>query len=283
MKPNVFLYGLVMLLTQACWERAEVPLPAVEPKMVVAAFLSPEDTFRVYLSKSNSIQDKLPDNPDYILNASVFLSDGQDTVQLIGDPMYPESYIMPSPALSISPGKTYYFWAKATGFPSVSAQCQVPSYKLPAQGTVTSITKFKNANSDTVVNIGHTWVDLAGQKNYYRINNWIIDSNRVLGTFNDFQLSMGASELVSDSEQDGEKLEMRIDRFGGSNIEFGVDRYLVAYILTVDENYYRYHLSTLNFSGDTPFGFQENIYTNVSGGLGIFAAYRKETKRIRFP
>lgn len=283
MKPPIYLFLLFIMLTQACWERADVPIPVAEPKLVVAAFLSPEDTFRVYLTKATPIQANLPDSPEFILNASVFISDGTDTTQLIGDPAYAHAYVMPNPGLSITPGKTYYFWAHAHGFPSVSAQCRVPKYKLPAQGTVTSITKYTNVNNDTLVNIWHTWIDLAGERNYYRINNWIIDSNRVLGTFNDFQISMGTSELVSDSEQDGAKLEMRIDRFGGSSIAFGVDRYLVAYVLTVDENYYRYHLSAWNYSGDTPFGFQENIYSNVSGGLGIFAAYRKEIKRVQIP
>ncbi|TNE81742.1 MAG: DUF4249 domain-containing protein [Bacteroidetes bacterium] len=280
MKQPNYIFVLIAVLFSACWEKADVPLPRQEPKMVLAAFLSPEDTFRVYLTNTNPIQAALPDSPNFITNAMVFLSDGQDTVQLQTDPIINKAYVLPNSSFPILPGKTYYLQAKANGYPSISAKCTVPKYKLPAQGVVTNVYRYSTGGSDTLTNIWHTWIDLAGSKDYYRINNWIIDSNRVLNTMNDFQLSAGAGEFVSDVDQDGGKLEMRMDRFGGASIEFGVDRYMVSYIMSVDENYYRYHLSIFNYSGDLPFGFQENIYTNVSGGLGIFAAYRKDIKRV---
>jgi hypothetical protein len=53
--------------------------------------------------------------------------------------------------------------------------------------------------------------------------------------------------------------------------------YLQASLLHTDRHYYQYHLSVrgASRSQDNPFAEPTLIYSNVTGGLGIFAAYNR--------
>jgi hypothetical protein len=56
-----------------------------------------------------------------------------------------------------------------------------------------------------------------------------------------------------------------------------------AYLLSTDEAYFRYH-RTLNqqrkSSADDPFSEPVLIYSNLTGGLGVFAAFNRTEVRI---
>ncbi|MBC7571767.1 MAG: DUF4249 family protein, partial [Spirosoma sp.] len=58
---------------------------------------------------------------------------------------------------------------------------------------------------------------------------------------------------------------------------------LTAYLLNVDENYYRYHDEVARQSKvrNNPFAEPVLIQTNVRGGLGCFGAYNKSTLVIQ--
>jgi hypothetical protein len=50
--------------------------------------------------------------------------------------------------------------------------------------------------------------------------------------------------------------------------------FLRIYLLSTDKPYYDFHRSAENISlGDGPFTEPTLLYSNVSGGLGIFASY----------
>jgi len=46
-------------------------------------------------------------------------------------------------------------------------------------------------------------------------------------------------------------------------------------LLNVDVHYYKYHKSLSSNNEDNPFAEPTLIYTNINGGLGVFAAYNK--------
>ncbi len=283
MQRTCLAFIAIGLFLSACWEKADVPLPVEGQKMALGAFISPEDTFRMSLIRVEPIQAQLPEEPSYILNALVFLSDGQDTTQLISDPDFSNLYTIPNGQLPIRAGRRYWLWASAPGYPAIQASCEIPSYRLSSQGVLSALTPYTGGNGENLLSSSHTWIDKAGEKNFYRLSQWLIDSNRVTQRIQDRQLSAGAAELVSDSELDGQRLEQIQNQIFMEPRSSDFDRFLQLYILTTDEAYYRYHRSVMNYSGDVPFGNQENVYTNVKGGVGIFAGYRKDIKRVPVP
>lgn len=62
-----------------------------------------------------------------------------------------------------------------------------------------------------------------------------------------------------------------------------LDITLHAYLLHTDEHYFLYHRSVRNasYSQDNPFAEPVLVYTNVEGGLGVFAAYNRTTQVVK--
>jgi hypothetical protein len=58
--------------------------------------------------------------------------------------------------------------------------------------------------------------------------------------------------------------------------------FLRIYLLSTDKPYYDFHKSLENYSlGDTPFAEPSFVYSNVKGGLGIFASYTLDSLIFR--
>jgi hypothetical protein len=58
--------------------------------------------------------------------------------------------------------------------------------------------------------------------------------------------------------------------------------FLKVYLLNTDKSYYDYHRSLGNYdSGDDPFTEPSPVFSNVNGGLGIFAAYTVDSLIFR--
>jgi uncharacterized protein (DUF1919 family) len=88
------------------------------------------------------------------------------------------------------------------------------------------------------------------------------------------------SEFFNDEKQDGKRI------YANSLTVFEPERsdssFLVFYLLSTDKDYYTYHQSLNKYSGgEDPFTETSPVYSNVSGGLGIFAAYTIDSITLR--
>jgi len=56
----------------------------------------------------------------------------------------------------------------------------------------------------------------------------------------------------------------------------------VIYILNTNKDYYIYHQSLIKYSGgDDPFSEVSPVFSNINGGLGIFAGYTVDSIVLR--
>ena len=60
-----------------------------------------------------------------------------------------------------------------------------------------------------------------------------------------------------------------------------VSRGIYLQLLNTDISYYEFHRSLRQQRGDTPFTEPSLVYTNVEGGLGVFAGYNQSVKIIK--
>ena len=81
-------------------------------------------------------------------------------------------------------------------------------------------------------------------------------------------------EFVSDSNKEGELFLYKTDQIGSDQ---GNSDIVYINLCTTDVNYYNYHRSIFNFEEGNPFTEPTPVYSNISGGVGIFAAYISKT------
>lgn len=275
----IIILSIVLFLFSSCERDADIPLPKSEPKMALTCFLSPDSPIKVLLVKVNPIYNtKLPEYPDFIENATVYMTDGVDTVLLTLEPTQKSYYEDLTSKLKITGGKRYWVWANAPGLPTVSASTTIPKQYIKDSDLSSQFIAYTQG-SDSAYQIQVSWKDIPQTRNYYRLQPWLIDSNLSSIGFNDYLLSYSSNrEYVSDLDKDGQILDFVNESytFYGNDPDRNqiTTRTLLVYFLTTSEEYYKYHLSLLNYSGDSPFVNPSNRYTNIKGGFGVFAGFQ---------
>jgi len=172
--------AILMLSIIGCVEDvSDVNLPSVEPKLVVSSFISPNDTIKVKVSKSQPlnynqiITNWYDDRFQPVTNALVTIIN-VETEQMSTIPYYPElGYYMLAPSeFSIEQGKEYQLTAGADSFKPVTARTTVPanlpslvSYKIDTLGTYS----YEYGGDYYDIRFSGSIQDIAGEDNFYTI------------------------------------------------------------------------------------------------------------------
>jgi hypothetical protein len=132
--------------------------------------------------------------------------------------------------------------------------------------------------------------DFAGEKNYYRLlfyqetfksgkgemTTKLLSENPITPAWNPDD----GDVMHNDNGFDGQRIVLRSIEFNPINVSLNsmdneIDSsFLRVYLLSTDKPYYDFHLSFHNYTtGDDPFAEPTFIYSNIKGGVGIFASY----------
>jgi len=165
---------VLMFLTLSCEEVIEFKGDKTEPKIILYAMLSPEETISVSLAKSHAIFDARY-TPEQITNATVRLyRDGELIETLTYVPPVPCEYCSPaehsryvSQEIRPIPGSIYRIEAEVPGLKPVSAETSLPVL-VPVLGIDTTTDNEEEYNSFLVTKVKFT--DPGATENYYRIS-----------------------------------------------------------------------------------------------------------------
>jgi hypothetical protein len=218
----------------------------------------------------------LPDAVVTITNAltkqSVIIPFDQQTGQFI---------LLPS-EFSIEKGQEFTLDVSAQGLASVFSKTIVPanypellSYKLDTVNTQTWDLGDGNTQESHDILITGVIKDTEGEKNYYTIGITMFEEYYDSWYDTTYQYTWYAGGYsFTDKDKDGEELTFRVNLYSSNN------KTLVMNIISTDEHYYRYHKSFYNWDSDNPFSEPSPIYSNIEGGLGVFASYTLVTVNI---
>ncbi|WMJ73192.1 DUF4249 domain-containing protein [Cytophagaceae bacterium ABcell3] len=251
-------------------------LPAPVEKLVVGAFLSPDDeNIEVKIAKSFPPGSSTSGEDYYVKDADVVISNGEQEVTLNYYPME-QTYMTTTSDLPIIPGKTYFLNVTTPSGLKASSYTTVPKESV------------QNIN----ISIDSSLIDSSAREPYYDVKvsiDWHspepTDHFKLRGdiasNYNSsyyytspslFFGSHGSSLLVNDKQIANGKVGPFTSSFSKGIGESGK---LIITLYTIDEHYYQYDEDLKNtFSGD-PFSEPKNIHSNIEGGLGIFTSYRK--------
>ncbi len=293
MRKAAFLFLAMGVLLAACEkEVVGIKLPGPERQLVVNCLISPDEWYiRVFAARSlPGFGDRnLPDT--LVRDAIVALSDGTLTIQLLYDESHKayvyEPWVRSTPRFTIVPGRSYALRVTTPRGEVATAACTVPAaLEVP-------ITVFPDSAWDTYRNgyyyrMRMSWPDPPGQVNYYRVGGW---QEKVTSLYQDgtpanmssSPVDWEAEETISDAGQDGQRLISPRGNWRRWPLDSSIQLSLHAQLLHVDEHYYKYHRSLRRTiqSQANPFAEPVLIYSNVTGGLGVFAAYTESTVRVK--
>ena len=288
--PLIFL---ITICITACEKIVDnVDIPSQQPKLVVNCYISPEDTIikaTVYASAPiwsvSAVDSYTP-----VSTATVKISDNNTEKQLIYNSQKGE-YVLNASSFPIQEDVVYKLSVSAPGFTSVVASCKVP-LQINKSLLFLSFDSVVGDQYSTEYKFRTEFTDFSGLGNYYRIGGYIIALyNDSIGGVNDTTYNSLSSnnnkEFMADKDNDGQKVQSELnywkynydDGMGGGEKLLG----LKLFLLTTEENYYKFHKSMSNYVGDDPFSEPTIAFSNFNNGLGVFGAYRKFTIDYTFP
>jgi hypothetical protein len=275
MKNQIFISLIATCLLASCEMIAEVDIPKVPSKLVVTSFISPQDTnWQVYVGQTKPIFEKTITS-EYVKDATVQLSNGSQTAVIPANPSqygYYELNIKQAPFL-IEAGKTYFLTVSAPDGRQVKAQCTIPI-------SATSVSSIEVVNGSGGIPFTGTmkWQDSPNETNFYRCF-----------AYTKYYLSLvgGAWEgyipnrdydrkLYKDTNRQGANFSWEIDMQASEGYTDKKSRFLFI-LLNTDENYYKYMTTRESASNNegNPFAEPSAVFSNVEGGLGVFAGYQQ--------
>jgi hypothetical protein len=219
-------------------------------------------------------------------------------------------YFLKTKDFPIISGKTYTLIAKAPNLPDVSATCTVPNRKLTESKDFTiikeNIDSVKSggsySSSGTILynyynltkRFNITVNDVANEENYYAVAYYSQKVAQYKEYVNEKIVTQyilnqePGSDFITDYRQDGKVLNFVK---AGVNIGFynddpkqqnntynpqTISHNLSIFVATTDKAYYQYNKSVgsgRSLNNDNPFAEPVLTYSNINGGLGVFAGY----------
>jgi len=274
-------YFLIIVMIASC-ERdiKNISLPDFEQKLVIHSFISPYDTASLVTVGSNQrIYGDLT-TTEVPMVSSVTISNGEQEIIL---KEVPSGYIFTHMEMPVEEGKTYRLTVTGENGLKTEASCRVPIRRnfYPEIDTLHEILEIPEAGiNQKMIRADVFLTDYPGENNYFRFVSKYLVYDSIYTVLPIFEPYGEEPEFISDSGRDGERLFFNTvsvpDPYQNDSA------FLVIYILNTDRDYYTYHQSLDNYSGgESPFIEISPVYTNIEGGLGIFASYVVDSVVVR--
>ncbi|MBC5772514.1 DUF4249 domain-containing protein [Pontibacter sp. KCTC 32443] len=255
-------------------------------KLVVLSYISPQDTMlEVRVQKTQpAIGKQLTDEQRKVKDATVTISNGTSVVSLAYN-AETNQYEADARAWPIEAGKTYKLKVVAPGA-TAEASCTVPftdGIEITEATAPYSIIEDYYGQSVRRYTITFKWRDAPNVKNFYRTLAFkeysITDfyGKRVYkeGLYASYE---DDKEIQDDEETDNGIMTSEPLVFHDYNYE-NIDKpyYIHCVLVVSDQNYYLYHrsLDEQEESNGNPFAEPTLMYTNMEGGIGVFAGYNQ--------
>jgi len=269
----------------SCQKVINIDLPETTPKIVVNSFFTDSSRIKVHLSKSIGVlESTAPDIP----NASVVVKRNG----VIIDTMYLESGFYYSHILA-ERNNHYTLEVRAPGMGNVSCEDIIPE-KTDLQSYLFTDSVLIDEDGRAISELKLAFQDLSGPS-YYEVE---LEAHDVVYNYNMGVSFMKNSDPVITStgllDYDPRTLIFTDKIFDGKHcsvkIYFASEDWLNYNLKikfrSVSESYYKYKAKQFAYlfslQNDIFSGMSEpvNLYSNITGGYGIFAGYSSDEKEI---
>ena len=277
--------AIVATMHYSCIKEVEnLNLPNTPPKLVVQSFISPGDSITATIYASKPINYNVTGSMYYsaydtVKTATVTLTNmanGSSTT--IPFDIHKKKYILPPLDFTIEKGTEYELSVTANRFEPITARTTVPT------GLATAIinkidTISVNEYGEYLIRISGSINDPASELNYYKVSTYF-KSEYIWEDEHNIYFSDYSSTYFTDNNHNGGIITFRHETnwyyYENENNENNtIVINLIVY--EIDEHYDKFHksLETIHDVMDNPFTESSHLYSNIEGGLGVFASFIK--------
>lgn len=253
-------------------------MPVSEKKLVVTCFLEAGDSIATAIVRTSS--PKFAGNngfnqqyDDFVTNANVKITDGQNTLELQYD-VDSHGYKASTLNFSILSGKTYSLNVNTPDGKNVSASTTVPSGKLEYENLQVQLQKSDSNSLEYVSSI--TIADQPEITNYVNVNYQNIASS-ISSDPKDAEQNYAYPLRFFDTDEKNNKAQYNYDTQTISLYLPGPIRYASVYvaILNCSKEFYLYNKSAEQafFNNGNPFSDPLLVYSNINNGFGCFGSF----------
>jgi len=272
---------LVLFFTLSCTKDSDIALPDYKPTLVIHSYISPLDSgVIVYVNMSKSAYNNKFNDLSNVTNATVKISDGINNKTLIFSPSPNPTeefsyYFIDSNSFKIIAGKTYSLTVTTPGGMLATATTVIP-FIVPIK--TLDYTFIKSQFGDSIYKMNFTFKDPAGQDDYYKFGSYILDVDTVFGEIIE---SSSNEDYGVYFASDGNVITATQEAWASPRFFAPEEvRFIDFRLMHVSREYYLYHLSIQNYGGG-PFTEPSVAFTNITGGVGVFAGYNYDQRIIR--
>lgn len=281
LKTIILIIAPILLMTSSCESDAKnVKLPDYKQKLVLSSFISPADRISeiTVTTTTRNFGDLSLIEP--IGNLTAYLSDGTQEISL-DTTKYGFKFSMND--MMIKDGTTYNIRVISDKGPTAEASCTVPikrDFKIEMD-TIRQLLTDPGGRLYSSLFAEITITDFPGEQNFFRLfcTQQIYGSPYWESTV-PFRLTDFGENIFTDKGRDGQKFLLKsLDLAELPKVDSSI---LKIYLFNTDKAYYDFHKSLNSYSGgEDPFTEASPVYSNVTGGLGIFAAYTVDSLIFR--
>lgn len=280
-----FLLIIILILSSACEREAtNVKLPEFTHKLSITSFLSPSDSISyVFVSSNQRIYGELNSKESTgILTA--FISDGSREIAL---DTFSTGFIIRHDRMDIKYGTTYKLRVISDIGLSAEATSTVPEKRnlLLKADTSSILEQYPNGPAERVFYITATFTDYPGEDNYYKLfevkTSYYTDPESGEVWKDNSSYTLFRKVFFTDKGSDGKEISQRTEgTYGYYSTPDSI--FMKIYLLNTEKSYYQFHQSLLKYNdGTVPFSEVSPLFSNITGGLGIFSAYTVDSIVIR--
>jgi Domain of unknown function (DUF4249) len=263
--------GISALFIQ-CETEAEVDLPTVERQLTLTCFIS-DDLEKIEANLSWSIpvfgENSMPLPPPTNLIVTITNGTALDTLQYNVSTM---QYELSTQDFPLFAGNSYTLSAHDNAGHFIEATTHIP-LELPsvASNNLTVSTSTTGAFNDTIYTFTFKTLlnDVSSNFDYYRLAYY----NLYTGGGQPEEYLIG-NRFISDNALENGQVYIEKEIQASSYDNVSVDP-KVVYIVHASEDYFKFHKTFNRQDNGNPFAEPTLVFSNVSGGLGIFAGYRQ--------
>jgi hypothetical protein len=302
MKKLAHIFSLGLILT-SCELMVEVDVPSTPPKLVVNSIFSSDSTWQVNISTTHHILSGQPQIlqyepvPHLVDENGVTIPLVRDDTNPWGGPSNVSGWDYRGNTKPI-PGMTYRLQVSAYTYNNTEAVANCPITTSIISAKLDSANMSIESNGQAIIPLEVTFQDPTGKGDYYfsqmflTQEYWYLNHTTGDTTWDQFESLVYMQEnkpsadfldfneeadIIDDNNFDGEIYTLKryitvyMNSFGGRGRNLSM-RFTLSHS---KEEYYKYFRSVRlqsNASGN-PFAQPVQVYSNVDGGLGIFAGY----------
>lgn len=284
---------LTFAIAYSCTKDADnLKYPEYKQKLVISGYLSPEEKTHYISVECNQILYVNHHEYTGYRNMTATISNGENEISL--RPSFYKYYnfdlsvwdsvrtgfLFTSTELPVEEGKTYTLKVYNENDLLAESSCTVP-FKRDLSPKLDT-TRIISPTGYSYFKANFSFTDIAGEENYYALLCEYVDykSRNILLQPYFSNLIDPEISYFNDIGIDGKRSKIQLENIYPSKYLDSV--FIKIFFLNTDKPYYDYQKSILNYvSGETPFTEASPVYSNIKGGLGIFAAYTYDSIIVR--